>query len=267
MIYKFDLDRRIDDIIVLIAGPGAGKGTISKPIEKFFGHFPISSGDTIKEFAKPTHELYTIFKTESGPLRNVHRAALACMKYAKEGNLAPTHLVRQIIDAKIQLEGYPNKIILDGFPRKPDQAEQLSELLEGRKYQIRYMNVNQENLILRQGYRRDGILKELMEPRHYAIFKQLKTEEQKIDYAHEIFQTDLENLGIRNTDLTLESRTHRANVFELETVPAVNYFEGQSNYAEFDGNGTKKEALRNFLETFELPTNYPTYKLEDIVLV
>ena len=243
--------RNIKDVLVLIAGPGAGKGTILRSLQKEYGHVPISTGDAITEFSNPDNRLYGIIQSASGPLHIAHKAAERTIESYNQGELASTKDIRILIEAKRQLEGSPRKIALDGFPRQVEQSKVLDDILQ-TPFDVRYMDVSDENLEFRQGLRRDKKIRELVSEKTFGIYQKITSEDEKIAYIESVLQQSLLQVGVRRTDLTREARLKRIAVFRNETVPAAKYFSKEPFYKEFNGNVTPKEAYLHFKATFTM---------------
>ncbi len=96
--------------LILLAPPGAGKGTQAELIEQKFRIAHISTGDLLREAVKKG--------TVPG---------LKAKKYMDKGELVPDEVVIDIIRDEIK-DLYD--FILDGFPRTLEQAKILDKILE-----------------------------------------------------------------------------------------------------------------------------------------
>lgn len=101
--------------IVLLGGPGAGKGTQAARIVEREGLAHISTGDMFRQQIGDGTELGR--KIE--PIIN-------------EGRLVPDELTMQIVDERLSREDCADGYVLDGFPRTAAQAEALDALLAER---------------------------------------------------------------------------------------------------------------------------------------
>lgn len=99
--------------IVLLGPPGVGKGTQAGILSKKLNLPHISSGDLFRENIKNN--------TDLGQLAQY---------YMNKGELVPDDLTIKMIRARFQMPDCAQGAILDGFPRTPPQAENLSELLK-----------------------------------------------------------------------------------------------------------------------------------------
>jgi adenylate kinase len=98
--------------VVLLAPPGAGKGTQGERIASRYDVPHISSGDLFRQEVASGSEL-------GNQLR----------RYVESGNLVPDNLVVQLIaDRVIEAAAESGGYVLDGFPRTLPQAEAAAEI-------------------------------------------------------------------------------------------------------------------------------------------
>ncbi|KAI9290853.1 UMP-CMP kinase [Neoconidiobolus thromboides FSU 785] len=92
-------------VIFVLGGPGAGKGTQCANLVRDFDFLHMSAGDLLRaEMAREG--------SESGELIS---------NYIKEGKIVPMEITLKLI--KEEMARYPGKkVLVDGFPRKMDQA-------------------------------------------------------------------------------------------------------------------------------------------------
>jgi len=108
--------------IILFGPPGAGKGTQSELIQEKFNLTHLSTGDMFRFHMKNDTELGKKAK-----------------EYMEAGNLVPDQLVIDMIDNKLSESHDTDGFIFDGFPRTPDQAVALDELLAKKGWEISKM--------------------------------------------------------------------------------------------------------------------------------
>ncbi len=95
--------------LIITGPPGAGKGTFSEKISAEYGVPHISVGELLREHAK------------------THPAVAAVMA---KGKLVDTSLVLAVVRERLKQPDVRSRgFILDGFPRRPVEAEALSQLL------------------------------------------------------------------------------------------------------------------------------------------
>ncbi len=126
--------------LIVVGGPGAGKGTHAKIISEKYNIPHISTGDIFRENIKN--------KTELGKKVD---------DYLKSGKLVPDELTLNIIKDRLGKEDCINGFILDGFPRTVNQADCLNEMIENMGGKIDYVinfHANDDILVKRMTGRR-----------------------------------------------------------------------------------------------------------------
>lgn len=100
--------------LVLLGGPGAGKGTQASKMREQYGIPHVSTGEILREARAAGTEL----GKKAG-------------EYMDAGKLLPDDIILGIIDEKMPM--LQKGFLFDGFPRTIGQSEALDRLLEGRK--------------------------------------------------------------------------------------------------------------------------------------
>jgi adenylate kinase len=96
--------------IILLGGPGAGKGTQANFIKEKYNIPQISTGDMLRAHVKEGTEL-----------------GVAAKKIMDEGGLVSDDIIMGMVKARIQEDDCQNGYLFDGFPRTIPQAESLKE--------------------------------------------------------------------------------------------------------------------------------------------
>ena len=100
--------------ILIMGGPGAGKGTMSAKIVEKYNINHISTGD--------------IFRSEIG---NKTELGMLAKSYMDKGLLVPDEVTNKMVKSYLEnLEDRKNGFLLDGYPRTLDQAEAFNTLSE-----------------------------------------------------------------------------------------------------------------------------------------
>ena len=99
--------------LILIAAPGAGKGTLSKDLLEKYNYVHISTGDLLREQVAKGDEL--------GKKINEMQTA---------GKLVTPEIVYSVLENKLNDPACDNGYILDGFPRNINQAYCYEEILK-----------------------------------------------------------------------------------------------------------------------------------------
>ncbi|CCD23674.1 bifunctional uridylate/adenylate kinase NDAI_0C00140 [Naumovozyma dairenensis CBS 421] len=110
-------------VIFVLGGPGAGKGTQCAKLVEDYGFVHLSAGDLLRaEQAREGSEYGTLIK-----------------HYIKEGLIVPQEITLALLKNAIQ-EHYNNKgaknFLIDGFPRKMDQAISFEEQIAPSKFTL-----------------------------------------------------------------------------------------------------------------------------------
>jgi adenylate kinase len=121
--------------LILLGGPGAGKGTQAKKLIDKYQIPQISTGDILRAAVK-----------EGTPLGV---KAKECMD---AGKLVPDELVVGIVEERLKQPDCKKGFILDGFPRTVPQAEALDKSLAKMSAKIDHVvsiDVPEEDLVIR----------------------------------------------------------------------------------------------------------------------
>ena len=126
--------------LILLGGPGAGKGTQAKKLIEKFQIPQISTGDILRAAVKEGTEMGRKAK-----------------EYMDSGKLVPDSVVIGIIKDRLAQADCKKGFILDGFPRTVPQAEALDKVLIDLGTKIDHVgsiDVDEEALVVRLTGRR-----------------------------------------------------------------------------------------------------------------
>ena len=121
--------------LVLLGGPGSGKGTQADQLSLHFNLPHISTGRLFRDNLK--------YETELGA---------AAKPYMDRGELVPDAVVNQLVQERLAKPDTRAGFLLDGFPRTVNQAEALTDmmtLLERRLAGVLYIKVSDEAIVRR----------------------------------------------------------------------------------------------------------------------
>ncbi|MBR1386600.1 MAG: nucleoside monophosphate kinase [Bacilli bacterium] len=99
--------------LILIAAPGAGKGTLSNDLLKKYDYVHISTGDLLREQVAKGDEL-----------------GKEIAKVQESGGLVSNEIVYKALENKLSDKACDNGYILDGFPRNLEQALEYENILK-----------------------------------------------------------------------------------------------------------------------------------------
>lgn len=105
--------------ILIMGGPGAGKGTMSAKIVEKFSLLHISTGD--------------IFRSEIGKQTEL---GLLAKSYIDKGQLVPDEVTNPMVKSFLENQDTSKGYLLDGYPRTLAQAKVFDELVKGTDLEV-----------------------------------------------------------------------------------------------------------------------------------
>ncbi|MDM8274721.1 adenylate kinase [Enorma phocaeensis] len=206
--------------IVLLGGPGAGKGTMAQRLVAEFGIAHISTGDLLRAAVKGGTEL-----------------GIQAKKYMDAGELVPDQLVIDLVKERLAADDAQEGFILDGFPRNTVQAVTLDSELSAMDRTIDcalLIDVAPEVIVERLSGRRTcracgytGTAADAVCPK----------------CGGEMYQRD---------DDKPETIKNRLDVYEKSTSPLVEYYRGQGLLKAVDGAHAIDEVYASVKEALGL---------------
>ena len=196
--------------IILLGGPGAGKGTQAELLQKWLPLPRISSGDLFRANIAQGTEL-----------------GLRAKSYIDRGELVPDDVTIAMVADRLSQEDCSEGAILDGFPRNVAQAEALNGILAdmGRQVDIVVdMAVAQETLLARLAGRWScrgcGRV-------YHGLSSPEKIKGECDACGGELYQ---------RTDDTPETQRRRIQVYLHQTAPLQSYYRERGSLASVDGD-------------------------------
>lgn len=205
--------------IVLLGAPGAGKGTQAKKLIERYDMPQISTGDVLRKAA-----------TDSTPL------GLEAKSYMDKGQLVPDSIVVGLIEEMLMQECCKKGFILDGFPRNIAQAEALDGMLLGLEMPI--------DAALVVDVPRGDLMKRLTGRRTCRNCSQMYNVYFSPPKADGICDKCGGNLHQRNDDKE-ETIKKRLDVYDIQTVPLINYYKNKGILKTVRGTGSIDEIYRD----------------------
>ncbi|BDB40622.1 MULTISPECIES: adenylate kinase [Mycobacterium] len=101
--------------VVLLGPPGAGKGTQAEKLAEKLNIPHISTGE--------------LFRSN---IQQGTKLGLEAKRYLDAGDLVPSELTNELVDARLNDSDAANGFILDGYPRSVEQAKALHDMLQRR---------------------------------------------------------------------------------------------------------------------------------------
>jgi adenylate kinase len=208
--------------LILLGGPGAGKGTQANFIKDKYQIPQISTGDMLRAAIKAGSELG---KKAKG--------------YMDSGGLVPDEVIIGLVKERIQEADCQKGFLFDGFPRTIPQADAMKEAAVSIDAVVD-INVPDAEIIKRMSGRRVH----LASGRTYHIAFNPPKEEGKDDVTGEAL--------IQRDDDQEETVRNRIDVYHAQTEPLIGYYKswessGESaapKYIRIEGVG-KVEEIRD----------------------
>lgn len=195
--------------VILLGAPGAGKGTQAKFLEDHTELVHVASGDLFRAALRQGTELGMLAKS-----------------YMDRGELVPDEVVIQMIIQRISQPDCAGGVIFDGFPRTKEQARALEQELQGHNRGIDYVlylsvpeTVLLRRIAGRQTCKTCGSI--------YNIYYFPSKRAEVCDACGgKLYQ---------RSDDSMETARHRLEVYFAQTMPLIEYYRGQGNLIEIDG--------------------------------
>lgn len=211
--------------IVLLGGPGAGKGTQAARIVEREGIPHVSTG-----------EMFRAQMNTGSELGNHIRAII------NEGRLVPDELTMKIVDERISQPDCADGYVLDGFPRTLSQAAALDALLAERDESVDVaieLCVDDDEVVRRLTARRSC-------PDCGRIYN-LAFSPPQIDEKCDVCSTAL----IQREDDTESIIRERLNVYHDQTESILDYYRKQGLLRVIDGSQGPDGIAQKIQETLE----------------
>jgi len=193
--------------VILLGGPGAGKGTQAGYIKEKYGIPQISTGDMLRAHVKSGSEL-----------------GKAAKKIMDEGGLVSDDIIMGMVKERITEDDCKGGYLFDGFPRTIPQADSLKDAGVAVDAVVE-IDVPDEEIVKRMSGRRVH----LASGRTYHVVFNPPKEEGKDDVTGEPL--------IQRDDDREETVKARLKVYHDQTEPLVAYY---SKWAEQGGEGAPK---------------------------
>jgi adenylate kinase len=202
--------------VILLGGPGAGKGTQAGFIKEAFGIPQISTGDMLRAHVKAGTEL-----------------GVAAKKIMDEGGLVSDSIIMGMVQERIKEADCANGFLFDGFPRTLAQADSLKA---GKVFvdAIVEIDVPDEEIIRRMSGRRVHLASGRT---YHVVFNPPKVEGTDDQTGEPLIQRE---------DDKEETVKARLKVYHDQTEPLIAYYtewseagsEGSPKYVKVHGIGS-----------------------------
>jgi len=204
--------------VILLGGPGAGKGTQAQVVSRKLGLPHISTGEMLRKAV------------------NGHSPqGLAARGVIDEGGLVPDEIVCGMVEERIKQPDCRRGFILDGFPRTLSQAQFLDRILQAEACWsplVVNLRVDPEMVVKRATGRRTCPVCGTI----YNIYFRPPKREGVCDLDGSPL--------IHRSDDKEETIRQRQVAYESQTKPLIDYYRQGSCFHDVDGNA-EPEAITN----------------------
>jgi adenylate kinase len=207
--------------IVLLGGPGSGKGTQAEVLSKQLNLTHVSTGDLFRNHLKKKTKLGMLSKS------NLDR-----------GELVPDDVtVAMVRDRLLELD-LDGSFVLEGIPRTIAQAKALTEILNGMQRRLSvvlYINVSNEEIVKRLSGR--VICQDCQTPYH-------------IEYNPPLKEGVCNSCGgslWRRDDDNPDTVRARLRTYYGQTAPLIDYYNREGILVEINGEGKVNEVVDRIL--------------------
>ena len=198
--------------IILLGGPGSGKGTQAEQLTKNFDLLHISTGNLFRENIENETDLGKLAKN-----------------YISRGELVPDDVTEAMVRERLARPDVQEGFVLDGFPRTIPQAEALSEIMtemERGVDGVLHIKVSDDEIVKRLSGRR---VCRNCQASYHIQYKPPQQEGICDLCGGELYQRDDDNPN------TIRARL---KTYKAQTAPLIGYYREVGLLVEIDGEQT-----------------------------
>jgi adenylate kinase len=209
--------------LVLLGKQGAGKGTQATRLADHYQVAHLSTGDLFRDAANFGHEL-----------------GLEAKSFMDRGELVPDETVVGLVAEHLGIDDRAARgFVLDGFPRTRRQAEELRRILDGRPLDLAIdLDVPTEIVLRRIAGRRVCAQCAAL----YHVENPPKENWTCDACGGRVVQRD---------DDTEEAVMRRLELYEVETLPVIQFYRRAATLAHVDGSEETDDVFKQLVETVE----------------
>lgn len=208
--------------IILLGGPGSGKGTLSQNLTKNYKILHLSTGDLLRNAIKD--------KTDFG---------LQAKKFMDEGQLVPDDLIINIMQQKLMtLDSECIGTILDGFPRTISQAKALDNMVESfnQKIDIVFLLECPDSVVI------DRICSRLVCP---SCGRVANTHDEEFKNTSHYICSNCGNEMQQRSDDSIDTIKNRLEVYKKHTYPLIDYYKNLGIVKNIDASVDAATTLKH----------------------
>jgi adenylate kinase len=207
--------------IILIGGPGSGKGTQADLLQERLNLKHIATGNIFRENIKDETELGKIVKA-----------------YMNRGELVPDDVTERMVKERLSRPDVKDGCILDGFPRTIPQAEALIEIMNSLQRGLDgvfHIKVSDEQIIKRLSGRR---ICRNCQASYHIEFSPPRVEDVCDRCQGELYQRDDDNPDTVAT---------RLKTYHAQTAPLIDYYRESNLLIEIEGESDVTEVTERLI--------------------
>lgn len=211
-------------VLILLGGPGAGKGTQAVRLAESLGLPHISTGDLFRANLSAGTEL-----------------GERARGFMDQGQLVPDEVVLDMLFDRVAQEDCRRGYLLDGFPRTLPQAEALESRLEagdGEAVSTHAVNLEVPDRVLEERLCGRFVCRDCGNL-HHRIFSPSKVEGVCDSCGGELFQ---------RKDDQIDVVKERLSVYHAQTSPLVDFYRDRDLLHVVDGNRSPDEVAATLAE-------------------
>jgi adenylate kinase len=209
--------------LVLLGKQGAGKGTQATRIAEHYEVAHLATGDLFREAAAAGTEL-----------------GLDAKSYMDRGELVPDPTVVGVVEQQLAADDRIRRgFVLDGFPRTRRQAEELHRILDGHPLDLALdLDVPTEIVLHRIAGRR--VCSECGTVYHVD-------RPPSKDWICDVCGGAV----VHRDDDTEQAVMRRLELYEIETLPVIQFYRRTGALAHVDGSDESDEVFKKLVQTVE----------------
>jgi len=208
---------------VLLGKQGAGKGTQASRLAEHYGIHHLATGDLLRDAAAAGTSL-----------------GLEAKSFMDQGSLVPDEIVDGVVDEQLRTDArITGGFVLDGYPRNRHQAERLDDTLGDARLDLAVdLDVPTEVVLHRIAGRRvctkcSSVYHLDNPPEH--------------DWICDVCGGSVE----QRDDDTADAVMRRLELYEMETLPVIQYYRRAGILAHVDGGAETDEVFKHLVELVE----------------
>ncbi len=211
--------------IVLLGGPGSGKGTQGRLLSEEHGVPAISTGDILRaEIAA------------GAPL------GMRAREYMSGGSLVPDDVVLGVMEKRLAQPDMGRGFILDGFPRSIPQAEGLDRILKKMGLAL--------DAVVKLHLEKKTLIERLTSrwtcPACATVYNRISSPPRVAGICDRCGAS-----LVQRDDDQPDTVRRRLNVYEMMTAPLIDFYDASGLLVIVDGDGTVAEVAERIARSLE----------------